>query len=80
MELKTSFLLGSNPLANHGDYICCLLLLITSFFFTSEYFPIFKFKNMILTYTNNFPCKKWPKFANFFNFQILKWLGFYDNL
>jgi hypothetical protein len=35
------------------------------FFFFGEISPNFDLKNMILSYTNEFPWKKWPKFARF---------------
>ncbi len=37
----------------------------TVVFFLDEISPKFDLRNLILTYTKDFSCKKWPKFARF---------------
>jgi len=46
------------------------------FFFFGEILPNFDLKNMISTYTKDFPPKKWPKFIRFpiKKFQIIRFL------
>jgi len=49
----------------------------THCFFWGEISSNFDFKNMISTYSKDFPWKKWPKFARF-QFFFSKFPNIYD--
>jgi hypothetical protein len=47
-------------------------------FFLGEISPNFDLKNMILAQTQDFPWKKWPKFARFPKKKVFEIDRFYD--
>jgi hypothetical protein len=54
------------------------IYLASSVCFFGKISPNFDLKNMISTYTEDFPWKKWPKFARFSNKKV-SWLPYFDD-